>query len=76
MTWNRGILLGWLLGAALLGIALFASPDQAGAQDFDCADFSTQAEAQQYLLPGDPYNLDGDDDGVACEVLTCPRPAW
>ena len=72
MTWNRGILLGWLLGAALLGIALFASPDHAAAQDFDCADFSTQAEAQQYLLPGDPYNLDGDDDGVACEVLPCP----
>ena len=42
------------------------------AADYDCADFSTQAEAEQYLLPGDPYNLDGDDDGVACETLPCP----
>lgn len=40
--------------------------------DYDCADFSTQANAQQYLLPGDPYNLDGDGDGVACETLPCP----
>ena len=44
----------------------------AAARDYDCADFATQAEAQEYLLPGDPYNLDGDDDGVACEDLPCP----
>jgi len=40
--------------------------------DYDCADFSTQAEAQEHLLPGDPYNLDGDGDGIACETLPCP----
>jgi len=34
---------------------------------YDCSDFSTQAEAQGFLLPGDPYNLDPDGDGVACE---------
>lgn len=41
----------------------------AAAVDYDCADFSTQEEAQEYLEPGDPYNLDGDNDGVACEDL-------
>jgi hypothetical protein len=44
-------------------------PGQALAVDYDCADFATQEEAQEYLLPGDPYGLDGDDDGVACEDL-------
>jgi Excalibur calcium-binding domain len=48
------------------------SPPAAQALDYDCADFSSQAEAQEYLLPGDPYALDGDDDGVACEALPCP----
>jgi len=44
----------------------------ASAVDFDCSDFSTQVEAQGYLLPGDPHGLDGDNDGVACESLPCP----
>ena len=39
------------------------------AVDYDCEDFSSQEEAQEYLLPGDPYGLDGDNDGVACEDL-------
>jgi hypothetical protein len=46
---------------------LFAGP--AAAVDYDCADFATQGEAQEYLEPGDPHNLDGDGDGVACEDL-------
>ncbi len=50
---------------ALLALA----PANAAALDYDCADFATQQEAQEYLLPGDPYNLDGDNDGVACEDL-------
>jgi micrococcal nuclease len=40
--------------------------------DCDCKkDFKTQAEAQRVLdaIPGDPYRLDGDKDGVACESL-------
>lgn len=37
--------------------------------DYDCSDFSTQAEAQKYLLPGDPYKLDKEGDGEACESL-------
>lgn len=48
---------------------LLLTPAGASALDYDCADFATQEEAQEYLLPGDPYGLDGDNDGVACEDL-------
>lgn len=58
-----------VLGAFLASAAL---PASAAATDYDCADFADQAEAEEYLLPGDPYNLDGDDDGIACEDLPCP----
>ena len=44
--------------------------------DYDCSDFSTQAEAQIFfeaeVVPGiweDYHNLDRDGDGVACESL-------
>jgi hypothetical protein len=37
--------------------------------DVDCSDFSSSAEAQGYLLPGDPYRLDADNDGQACDSL-------
>lgn len=39
--------------------------------DCDCKDFKTQAEAQRVFdaFPGDPYKLDGDKDGIACESL-------
>ncbi len=39
------------------------------AGDYSCADFGTQEEAQAYLTPGDPYVLDPDGDGLACEEL-------
>jgi hypothetical protein len=39
------------------------------AGDYSCADFGTQEEAQSYLTPGDPYVLDPDGDGLACEEL-------
>ena len=58
------------LAAALLLAA--SAPVAAQARDYDCADFANQAEAEEYLLPGDPYNLDGDNDGIACEDLPCP----
>ncbi|MEU6698416.1 excalibur calcium-binding domain-containing protein [Pseudonocardia sp. NPDC046786] len=57
-----------LPAAALLAVA--ATVPLAGAafaQDRDCADFSSQEEAQAALLPGDPERLDADGDGVACE---------
>jgi len=52
--------------------ALAQAPSPAQALDYDCADFANQAEAQEYAGNGDPYGLDGDDDGVACEDLPCP----
>ena len=36
---------------------------------YDCKDFTTQPEAQAQLLPDDPYGLDADHDGQACEDL-------
>ena len=36
---------------------------------YDCTDFQTQEEAQFYLSPGDPYALDEDGNGLACENL-------
>lgn len=41
------------------------------ATDCNCSDFDTQAEAQACLNadPSDPFNLDGDNDGIACESL-------
>jgi hypothetical protein len=53
--------------------AAFLTPASALAEtDYDCSDFANQAEAQEYLLPGDPYGLDADNDGIACEDLPCP----
>ncbi|MBA2511966.1 MAG: excalibur calcium-binding domain-containing protein, partial [Rubrobacteraceae bacterium] len=45
--------------------ATTASP----AGDYACSDFRTQEEAQLYLAPGDPYVLDPDGNGRACETL-------
>jgi hypothetical protein len=64
-----------LVGALAVGAVMAAglgAPSHAAARDYDCSDFGTQAEAEEYLLPGDPYNLDGDNDGVACEDNPCP----
>jgi hypothetical protein len=60
-----------LIVAAATVVGLQTSPSASGA-DLDCSDFSNQAQAQQNLLPGDPYGLDADGDGVACESLPCP----
>jgi hypothetical protein len=70
-NWLRGtLMLG--VGIALLLGAIAAPTASAHRRDYDCADFATQAEAEEYLLPGDPYNLDGDGDGIACEDNPCP----
>jgi len=58
----------FLLSIGMLTLCALA-PTAASAIDYDCADFTYQEEAQEYLLPGDPYNLDGDNDGIACEDL-------
>jgi hypothetical protein len=44
-------------------------PQPPAGGDYDCSDFATRAQAQRQLLPGDPYRLDADGDGVACEEL-------
>jgi len=46
-----------------------------GYSDVDCPDFDTHAHAQSFFkgtggtMSNDPYRLDRDHDGVACETL-------
>ncbi|MFJ8818272.1 excalibur calcium-binding domain-containing protein [Amycolatopsis thermoflava] len=60
---------------AVAGIALLGpAPAVFAAQPtdlYDCGDFTYQEEAQAIFdqTPGDPYNLDDDNDGIACESL-------
>lgn len=61
---------------ALAATAVLLFPKGAQA-DLNCADFSTQAEAQEAFVAAggpavDPNGLDGDNNGVACESLPCP----
>lgn len=44
-------------------------PAATGDGPVDCVDFTSQPAAQAALIedPADPGNLDGDDDGIACE---------
>ena len=61
--------------AAALAVAagaMLGGPGEAEARDYDCSDFANQAQAQKYLLPGDPHGLDADGDGKACTSLPCP----
>ena len=65
------------IAATALAPNAHASAPKANAADLDCADFSTQADAQSYFLSlggpaSDPDRLDGDSDGVACELNPCP----
>lgn len=49
-----------------------SGPGETSVEDRDCSDFDTQPEAQRSFechQPGDPHNLDGDGNGVACESL-------
>ena len=59
--------------ATLAGLAFahIAAADTAD-RDYDCNDFATREDAQAFYeaVGGpfyDPYNLDDDDDGIACE---------
>ncbi len=59
-----------MLALSLVGALVFAPA--AMAQDpsaYNCSDFETQAQANEFLLPGDPYILDADGDGTACDEL-------
>lgn len=48
-------------------------PNPGPGDDVNCSDFDTQAEAQAFFEAhdpaNDPYGLDADGDGVACESL-------
>jgi hypothetical protein len=52
-------------------LVFLATPVMAQSNDLDCADFDSQAEAQQELGsdPNDSNNLDADDDGEPCETF-------
>lgn len=65
-----------LLLGALMALTLTVAAPAAFAQDpgeVDCPDFATQPEAQQFYEANnpseDPFILDRDNDGIACESL-------
>lgn len=53
----------------------FKPPGWDGSSDVDCPDFDTRAHAQSFFKgtggskTNDPYRLDSNHDGVACESL-------
>jgi hypothetical protein len=63
----------------VLALAAIAAPaiaaGGADARDVDCKDFRTQRQAQRFFKKhdgsrrNDPYGLDADHDGKACESL-------
>jgi hypothetical protein len=84
-TTRRAVTVG---GIGTVGVLLLARGDAALGKrkkrkknkssgvrrDYDCADFVTQQEAQNFFEQQggplkDPHNLDGDADGIACESL-------
>ena len=58
------------LAALSMLVALLCAPAALAQDLYDCADFATQEEAQQFLESGAPYGLDADSDGIACEELS------
>lgn len=56
-------------------LGFWAPPGWDGVSDVDCGDIDTRAHAQSFFLgtggstTNDPYGLDGDGDGIACESL-------
>lgn len=74
--------LSMLLVAMSASVALGQSPQ--GTEDLDCGDFvsfagnPSQFQAQQFFDANDPaqdpYNLDADGDGIACEGLESGAP--
>src|SRR5690349_9728945 len=65
-----------LTGTTFISVAT-VSAGPAQAKDVNCTDFSNQAAAQSFFLShggptSDPYGLDADGDGIACESLPCP----
>jgi hypothetical protein len=81
LTWLRPhclavslLVLGGLgVSTAVQPAAAAPSATAAYFHDRDCADFSSQRQAQRFFErhnPGrDPHRLDADNDGIACEDL-------
>ncbi len=67
--------LSLVAGAAIVTLAIPTAAIAAPA-DRDCAEFAHQEEAQGVLEadPSDPFGLDADGDGVACEDLPSGHP--
>ncbi|MCI3278281.1 excalibur calcium-binding domain-containing protein [Streptomyces cylindrosporus] len=62
------------LSGTAVAILLTTGPAAVAAHakaDLDCNNFTYQEDAQAVFnsLPGDPYRLDEDNDGIACEWL-------
>ena len=57
------------------GGSFYKPPGWDGVSDVDCNDFDTYAHAQSFFVgtrgstTNDPYGLDNDHDGTACESL-------
>ena len=57
------------------GNSFYRPPGWDGHSDVDCPDFDTHAHAQSFFIgtggskTNDPYRLDSNHDGVACESL-------
>jgi hypothetical protein len=65
----------FMLMLTVVGALMLVAPAPAAAQDRDCGDFDSQAEAQDFYEnagPGDPHGRDADDDGRACDSNPCP----
>ena len=65
------------VACSVLALLMAGAVDAQETDDqFDCADFDSQEEAQAELDsdPSDPSNLDADDDGEACEVFPYDDP--
>jgi micrococcal nuclease len=59
----------------VVGGSFYKPPGWDGVSDVNCKDFDTRAHAQSFFVgthgsrSNDPYGLDGDHDGKACETL-------
>src|SRR5215210_3891892 len=69
---RRSLMILALLTFSSMFVCISVSAHKAEAQNiFNCSSFATQEEAQAVYNsdPSDPNNLDGDNDGIACEDL-------
>jgi hypothetical protein len=72
---RRAVLKLGLVAAVGAALPLTVIHETAAFRDRDCADFSTQRRAQRWFnrhggsATHDPWNLDADNDGIACQNL-------